>query len=238
MWTCYCLTFIYVLPALSSQLSVFSKLCIMNTLLHFFLLLFQLCRSLRNISLGGCILGKSKWLSPLAEYDDVIRGPLFSLASGPPNPKPTTGGGHRFWERTASFSSQAGWSPPVWPEICNSFTERSYERLACQLTKILYRLYTNFLTRFSLFLKQNSWVRTWVFAFFLSSFTSTTSELSLNVFTLDSNDFLSHEICWFWSRNSCLCMGAVSTFLHERKRHTCAMSENESNALHASRKRQ
>jgi len=26
----------------------------------------------------------------LAEYDDVIRGPLFSLASGPPNPKPTT----------------------------------------------------------------------------------------------------------------------------------------------------
>jgi len=25
----------YVLPALSSQLSVFSKLCIMNTLLHF-----------------------------------------------------------------------------------------------------------------------------------------------------------------------------------------------------------
>ena len=49
----------YVLPALSSQLSVFSKLCIMNTLLHF-LLLFQLCRSLRNISLGGRILGKSK----------------------------------------------------------------------------------------------------------------------------------------------------------------------------------
>jgi len=27
----------------------------------------------------------------LAEYDDVIRGaPLFSLASGPPNLKPTT----------------------------------------------------------------------------------------------------------------------------------------------------
>jgi len=29
----------YVLPALSSQLSVFSKLCIMNTLLHFLLLM-------------------------------------------------------------------------------------------------------------------------------------------------------------------------------------------------------
>jgi len=49
----------YVLPALSPQLSVFSKLCIMNTLLHF-LLLFQLCCSLRNMSLGGRILGKSK----------------------------------------------------------------------------------------------------------------------------------------------------------------------------------
>jgi len=49
----------YVFPALSSQLSVFSKLCITNTILHF-LLLFQLCRSLRTISLGGRILGKSK----------------------------------------------------------------------------------------------------------------------------------------------------------------------------------
>jgi len=47
-----------VLLALSSQLSVFSKLRIMNTLLHFLFLLFQLCRSLRNISLGGRILGK------------------------------------------------------------------------------------------------------------------------------------------------------------------------------------
>ena len=55
----------------------------MNTLLHFLLLLLQLRRSLRNISLGGRILGKSKSLSRLAEYDDVIRGPLFSLASGP-----------------------------------------------------------------------------------------------------------------------------------------------------------
>jgi len=50
----------YVLPAMSSQLSVFSKLCIMNTLLQFLLLLFQLCHRLRNISLGGRTLGKSK----------------------------------------------------------------------------------------------------------------------------------------------------------------------------------
>ena len=46
------------LSAMSSQLSVLSKLCIMNTLLHF-LLLSQFCRSLRNISLGDCILDKS-----------------------------------------------------------------------------------------------------------------------------------------------------------------------------------
>ena len=75
---------------MSSQLSVLSKLCIMNTLLHF-LLLFQFCSSLRNISLGDCILGKSNviitvgWLRWRHQ-----RAPLFSLASGPPNPKPTT----------------------------------------------------------------------------------------------------------------------------------------------------
>jgi len=80
----------YVLPVLSSQLSVFSKLCIMNTRLHFLLLLFQLCRSLRNIPFGARILGKSSdyhgWLSMMTSSE----GPLFSLASGPPNPKPTT----------------------------------------------------------------------------------------------------------------------------------------------------
>jgi len=38
--------------ALSSELSAFWKLCIMNTLLHFVLLLFQLCRGLRSIPLG------------------------------------------------------------------------------------------------------------------------------------------------------------------------------------------
>jgi len=46
----------YVLPPLASQLSVFSELCIMNTLLHF-LLLCQSCHSLRKVSLGGRILG-------------------------------------------------------------------------------------------------------------------------------------------------------------------------------------
>jgi len=75
---------------MSSQLSVLSKLCIMNTLLHF-LLLFQFFRSLRNMSLGDFILGKSHviitvgWL-----WWRHQRAPLFSLASGSPNPLPTT----------------------------------------------------------------------------------------------------------------------------------------------------
>jgi len=80
----------YVLPALSSQLSVFSKFHIMNTLLHF-LLLCQSCRRLRNVSLSKCILGliKSAYYVCLSMMTSS-EGPLFSLASGPPNPKPTT----------------------------------------------------------------------------------------------------------------------------------------------------
>jgi len=77
----------------------------MNTLLHFLLLLCQSCCSLRNVSFGCHIVGLIKCLSRLAEYDVLIaesayrgwlsmmtssEGPLFSLASGPPNLKPTT----------------------------------------------------------------------------------------------------------------------------------------------------
>jgi len=51
----------YVLPALSSQLSVISKLCIMNTVLHF-LLLCQSCHCFRTASFGGRILGLIKVL--------------------------------------------------------------------------------------------------------------------------------------------------------------------------------
>jgi len=70
----------YVLRVLSSQLSVFLMLCIMNTLLHFLLLLCQLCRSLRNVSLGGRILGLIKlsyhgWLSMMTSSD----GPFLVL---------------------------------------------------------------------------------------------------------------------------------------------------------------
>jgi len=50
------LTNFYVLTALFSHLSVFSKLRIMNTLLHF-LLLCQSGRSLRNVYFCGRILG-------------------------------------------------------------------------------------------------------------------------------------------------------------------------------------
>ena len=71
-----------VLLALSSHLSVFSKLCIMNTPVHF-LLLCQSCRSLRNVSFGGHVLGLIKsayqgWLSITSSG-----GPLFSFASAP-----------------------------------------------------------------------------------------------------------------------------------------------------------
>jgi len=73
----------YALQALSSQLSVFSKLCIMNTLLHF-LVLFQLCRSLRNISLGGRILGKSKVIVTVGwVWRRHQKVPVFSLAPPP-----------------------------------------------------------------------------------------------------------------------------------------------------------
>jgi len=80
----------YVLLALSSHFSVFSKFCVTNTLLHF-LHLCQSCGSLRNVSFGGRILGLIKsayygWLSMMTSSE----GPLFSFASGPSNLKPTT----------------------------------------------------------------------------------------------------------------------------------------------------
>jgi len=76
-----------VLPALSSHLSVFSKFCIMNTLLHFFLLLCESCRSLRNVSFGGHILGLIKgayhgWLSMMASSE----GPPFLVLPRAPQP--------------------------------------------------------------------------------------------------------------------------------------------------------
>jgi len=60
------------------------------TLLHSLLLRLS-CHSLRNISFSGLILGLIKsayhgWLSIMTSSE----GPLFGLASGPPNPKPTT----------------------------------------------------------------------------------------------------------------------------------------------------
>jgi len=64
----------------------------MNTLLHFLLHLCQSCRSLRNVYFGGRILvGLIKcayhgWLDMMTS----LKGPIFSLALGPPIPKPTT----------------------------------------------------------------------------------------------------------------------------------------------------
>jgi len=84
---------LYVLLALSSQLSVILKLCITNILVHF--LLSQLCRSLRNVSLG-CphipsvdLIKKSYhgWLGMMVSSES----PLFQPCLGSPNPKTTTG---------------------------------------------------------------------------------------------------------------------------------------------------
>ena len=82
----------YVLPTLSSQLSVFSSFCIMNTLLHFLLLLCQSCHCLRSVPFGGRILGLIKLLITVGwAWWRHQRGSIFSLASSPPNLKPTTG---------------------------------------------------------------------------------------------------------------------------------------------------
>jgi len=71
-------------------LSVFSNLCIMNTPLHFLVLICQSCHSLRNVSFGGHILGLIKsayhgWLSMMASSE----GPFLVLLR-PPNLKSTT----------------------------------------------------------------------------------------------------------------------------------------------------
>ena len=96
----------YVLPALSSQLSVFSKLCIMNTLLHFLLLLCQSCHCLRSVSFCGRILGLIKVLITVGwVWWRHQKSPLFSLASGSPNLKPTTA--HKHWRNTAKISDRS-----------------------------------------------------------------------------------------------------------------------------------
>jgi len=72
---------IYVLLALSSQLSVILKLCIMNTLLHF--LLSQSCRSLRNVSLGGPHIYDQKFLFGWLSLVTSSVHPLLNFALGP-----------------------------------------------------------------------------------------------------------------------------------------------------------
>ena len=88
-----------VLPGLSSHLSVFSKLCIMTTSLHFLLLLCQSCRSRRNVSFGDHILGMIKsayygWMSMMTSSE----GPLFSHVSVPPTLNPPLIMIQQFWD--------------------------------------------------------------------------------------------------------------------------------------------
>ena len=85
-----CCRLTYVFLALSSQLSVFLKLCIMNILLYF--LLCQSCRSFRNVSLGGphipflSLIRKSYhgWLSMMTSSEGPIfrNGPVRRLRFG------------------------------------------------------------------------------------------------------------------------------------------------------------
>jgi len=88
MPTCYCLNFMCCQPCLPN-FQCFQSF-VAYTLLHF--LLFQLCRNLRNISLGGCILGKSNVLITVGwVWWRHQRAPFLVLPQAPPNPKPTTG---------------------------------------------------------------------------------------------------------------------------------------------------
>ena len=94
-----------VLPALSSHLSVFSKLCIMNTPLHFLLLLCQSCPSPRNVPFRGHISGLIKsayhgWRSMMTSSE----GPFLVLPRPPPNLKPTTGDKHIKRKSTGSLA--------------------------------------------------------------------------------------------------------------------------------------
>jgi len=107
-------------------------------------------------------------------------------------------------------------------EIRNSFSKRSYGRWAFQLTKIFSEVLHNFLTGFSVFQKENCWVRAWISAFLPPSFILTISELSLNVFALNSSDVSSHKIYWFWSKNLCLHGRYVPTLCDEHRRLACA----------------
>ena len=65
--------------------------CVSWTLLHSLLLCLS-CQSLRNVSFSGLILGliKSAYHGCLSMMTSS-EGPLLGLASGPPNPKTTTG---------------------------------------------------------------------------------------------------------------------------------------------------
>ena len=126
----------YVLLALSSQLSMFLKLCITNTLLHF--LLCQSCRSFRSASFGGLhipFLGLIKrsyhgWLSMMTSSED----PIFSLASGPSTLCPplstcefeiTCGRQHDCWaKRTLRSIFRQGGTVDYWEKIFSKHIKR------------------------------------------------------------------------------------------------------------------
>jgi len=88
MPTCYCLTFKCCQPCLPN-FQCFQS-CVSWTPFCIFSCYFSYAVVSGTYPWAAVSQAYQKWLPRLAEYDDVIREPLFSLASGPPNPKPTT----------------------------------------------------------------------------------------------------------------------------------------------------
>ena len=117
-------------PALSSQLSVFLKLCrpIINTLLHFLLLLCKSCCTRRNVSFGGCILGLISsvyhgWLSIMTSSER----PHFSLAFGPPITNPTLGWQHiKVKRQQVGIAATSSFSGPITINKLQSYPNESF----------------------------------------------------------------------------------------------------------------
>jgi len=101
-------------------------------------------------------------------------------------------------------------------ETCNSFIKRSYERLACQLTKILYRLYTIFLTELSVF-ETELLSKGLCFCFFPTKFhlNNIRAEFERVYFEL-KRFFVTRDLLVLKQKLMSLCGRYVSTCFHER----------------------
>jgi len=117
----------------------------MNTLLHFLLLLCQSCHCLRSVFCGGRISGLIKVLITVGwVWWRHQKGPLFSLASGPPTLNPPL------------VTSENYWIPLTLVTICHKSSETPSPRygvtsfmddplsLNYSLTELVFRVSRNF----------------------------------------------------------------------------------------------